>query len=91
MNEDHIEHISRSTNAISEWSIEFLKNIGISDNWVKYINLIFLVSVVVVLVFVVQYVTRIILQTILSRSARLSKADILENLSKRRFPHFLAM
>ena len=91
MNEDNIEHISRSTNAISEWSIEFLKNIGISDNWVKYINLIFLVSVVVVLVFVVQYVTRIILQTILSRSARLSKADILENLSKRRFPHFLAM
>lgn len=91
MNEDNIEHISRSTNAISEWSIEFLKNIGISDNWVKYINLIFLVSIVVVLVFVVQYVTRIILQTILSRSARLSKADILENLSKRRFPHFLAM
>jgi miniconductance mechanosensitive channel len=91
MNEDNIEHISRSTNAISEWSIEFLKNIGISDNWVKYINLIFLVSVVVVLVFVVQYLTRIILQTILSRSARLSKADILENLSKRRFPHFLAM
>lgn len=91
MNEDNIEHISRSTNAISEWSIEFLKNIGISDNWVKYINLIFLVSVVVVLVFVVQYLTRIILQTILSRSARLSKADILENLSRRRFPHFLAM
>ncbi len=91
MNEDNIEHISRSTNAISEWSIEFLKNIGISDNWVKYFNLIFLVSVVVVLVFVVQYLTRIILQTILSRSARLSKADILENLSKRRFPHFLAM
>lgn len=91
MNEDNIEHISRSTNAISEWSIEFLKNIGISDNWVKYINLIFLLSVVVVLVFVVQYVTRIILHTILSRSARLSKADILENLSKRRFPHFLAM
>ncbi len=58
---------------------------------VKYFNLIFLVSVVVVLVFVVQYLTRIILQTILSRSARLSKADILENLSKRRFPHFLAM
>lgn len=91
MNEDNIEQISRSTNAISEWSIEFLKNIGISDNWVKYFNLIFLVSVVVVLVFVVQYLTRIILQTILSRSARLSKADILENLSKRRFPHFLAM
>lgn len=91
MNEDNIEQISRSTNAISEWSIEFLKNIGISDNWIKYINLIFLLSVVVVLVFVVQYLTRIILQAILNRSARISKAHILENLSKRRFPHFLAM
>jgi len=91
MNEDNIEHISRSTNAISEWSIELLKNIGVSDNWVKYINLIFLLFVVVFLVFIVQYVTRIILQTILNRSARISKAIFLENLSKRRFPHFLAM
>lgn len=91
MNEDNIEHISRSTNAISEWSIELLKNIGVSDNWVKYINLIFLLFVVVFLVFIVQYVTRIILQTILNRSAMISKAIFLENLSKRRFPHFLAM
>jgi len=91
MNEENIEQISRSTNAISDWSIQLLRNLGISDNWVKYINLIFLIFVVVVLVFVVQYFTRIILQTILNRSAKLSRADILKNLSIRRFPHYLAM
>ncbi|HBG57690.1 mechanosensitive ion channel family protein [Proteiniphilum sp. UBA1028] len=91
MNEEKIEQISRSTNAISDWSIQFLKNLGISDNWVKYINLIFLIFVVVVLVFVVQYLTRVILQAILNRSAKLSRAEILKNLSVRKFPHFLAM
>lgn len=91
MNEENIEQISRSTNAISAWSMQFLTNLGISDQWIKYINLFFLMTLLVVLIFAVQYITRIVLQAILTRTARISKINILENLSKRRFPHFLAM
>ena len=91
MNEENIQQISRSTNAISEWSLGFLSGLGIPENWVNIINLVFLTEIVVVLVFVVQYLTRVILQTILNRVSRYSRAVFLKHLSERRFPHYLAM
>ena len=51
MDEEKIEQISRSTNAISEWSIQLLTDSGIPENWVKYFNLLLLLSVLVLLVF----------------------------------------
>ena len=51
MNEqEKIEQITQSTNAISEWSKNFLGNLGIGDQFIKYINLIFLIALVIVLV-----------------------------------------
>ncbi len=91
MNEENIEQIYRSTNAISEWSINFLSGIGVSNNWIKYINLIFMITVLVIIVFVVQYVTRKIIQVILNRSAKYSKVLFLKHLADRKFPHYLAM
>ena len=91
MNEENKERIIRSTSAVSEWSTGLLESIGVADNLVKYINLIFLMTVVTLLVFLVQYLTRVILQLILDRSAHITNAPILKNLSVRRFPHFLAM
>lgn len=91
MNEENKERIIRSTSAVSEWSTRLLESIGVADNLVKYINLIFLMTVVTMLVFLVQYLTRVILQLILDRSSHITNAPILKNLSVRRFPHFLAM
>lgn len=91
MNEENIQQISRSTNAISDWSIRLLQSLGIADNWVKYINLVILLIVLTVLVFVVQYLTRTVLQSALNRFGQISRAEFPKNLSKRRFPHFLAM
>ncbi len=91
MNEEKIEQITRSTNAISEWSIQLLTNLGIPDNWVKYINLLLLLLVLVLLVFIVQYLTRRVFQTILKRIAKVTGIVFLRNLSERRFPHYLAM
>ena len=91
MNEENIEQISRSTSAISEWSVNLLSNMGIADNWVKYINMILLAVALVVLVFIVQFITRKILQVVLNRSAKITGMPILYHLEQRRFPHFLAM
>ena len=91
MNEEKIDQISRSTNAISEWSIQLLTNAGISENWVKYINLLLLLSVLVVLVFMVQYLTRRILHSVLKRVSTMTGIEFLRHLSERRFPHYLAM
>ena len=91
MNEENIEQISRSTSAISEWSINLLSNMGISDNWVKYINTILLAVALVLVVFIVQFITRKILQVVLNRSSKITGMPILHHLAQRRFPHFLAM
>jgi len=91
MNDEKIEQISRSTNAISNWSIQLLTNLGISENWVKYINLLLLLLVLVLLVFLVQFLTRKILHLILKRTAKITGIEFLTHLSTRRFPHYLAM
>lgn len=91
MNEENIQQISRSTNAISDWSIQFLRDMGVSDGWVKYINLIIMLLILTVLVFIVQYLTRVVLNNVLGRLGQMSRGEFLANLSKRRFPHFLAM
>ncbi len=91
MNEEKIEQISRSTNVISEWSIQLLTNAGIPGNWVKYINLLLMLLVLVLLVFMVQYLTRRILNAALNRAARITGIEFLRHLSERRFPHYLAM
>lgn len=91
MNEEKIEQISRSTNAISEWSIQLLTHAGIPENWVKYINLLLMLLVVVLLVFMVQYLTRRILNSALNRAARITGIEFLQHLLERRFPHYLAM
>ena len=91
MDEEKIEQISRSTNAISEWSIQLLTDSGIPENWVKYFNLLLLLSVLVLLVFMVQYLTRRILNAVLNRVSRLTGIEFLRHLSERRFPHYLAM
>lgn len=91
MNEENIEQISRSTSAISEWSIGLLYNMGVTENWVRYINMILLAVALVFVVLIVQYITRIILQAVLKRSAKITKMPILQHLAQRRFPHYLAM
>ncbi len=91
MNEENIQQISRSTSAISEWSFRLLSGFGIPENWVNFLNLILLTVVLVLLVFIVQYLTRNILQTVLNRTSRFSGTTFLKHLSERRFAHFLAM
>lgn len=91
MNEEKKEQISRSTSAISNWSINLLNDIGISEIWVKYLNMLLLATALVIVVFIVQNITRYILRLILNRSAKITKIPILTHLEKRRFPHYLAM
>ncbi len=92
MNEqEKIEQISQSTYAISEWSKNFLASLGINDQFIKYINLIFLIALVVVLVYILQVVTRKILTAILKKSIKVKRISILEHLLERNLPRLVAM
>ncbi len=92
MNEqEKIEQITQQTNAISEWSKELLVNIGIGEQFIKYINLVFLIALVVVLVYILQVVTRRILTLILTKSVKIKKFSFLQHLLNRKIPHYVAM
>lgn len=82
MNEEKIEQISRSTSAISNWSINLLNDIGISEIGVKYLNMLLLATALIIVVFIVQNITRYILRLILNRSAKITKIPILTHLEK---------
>ncbi|MGV8962549.1 MAG: mechanosensitive ion channel family protein [Candidatus Saccharimonadaceae bacterium] len=92
MNENEkIEQIKQSTNFIRNWSMDFLSNMGISDQWIKYINLIFLIGLLIIAVYIVQVITRTIVTAVLKNMTRLKKLSFLKYLIKRRFPHYVSM
>ena len=92
MNEqEKIEQITQRTNVISQWSKDFLGNLGIGEQFVKYINLIFLIALVIVLVYILQVVTRKILRSVLARAVKMKRIAILEHLLNRKLPRLIAM
>ena len=92
MNENEkIEKITKSTNFIRDWSMNFLSNMGIEDQWIKYINLIFLIALIVIAVYLLQVITRTVVTAILKNMTRVKKLSFLQYLIKRRFPHYIAM
>ncbi len=92
MNEqEKIEQITESTNAIRNWSVDLLSGLGISEQFVKFINIIFLIALVVVLVYILQVVTRKILTLILTKTVKVKKFSFLQHLLNRKIPHYVAM
>ena len=92
MNEqEKIEQITQQTNLVRNWSMEFLSNLGISDQFIKYINLIFLIALVVVLVYLLQVITRKLLILILERTSKVKRLSFLQYALNRKLPHYIAM
>ena len=89
--QEEIEQITKSTHIISDWSIALLKHWGVGDIWIKYINAIFLLLILIVLVFVLQYLTKKALHLALRRISKITKLQLVSHLQQRKFPHLLAM
>ncbi|NLC49097.1 MAG: mechanosensitive ion channel [Bacteroidales bacterium] len=92
MNEqEKIEQITQQSNLVRNWSMDFLSNLGISDQFIKYINLIFLIAVAIVLVWVLQVVTRKILTLVLEKTSKVKRLSFLQYALNRKLPHYIAM
>ena len=92
MNEkEQIEQITQQTNLVRNWSMDFLTNLGINEQFIKYINLLFLIAVVVVLVYILQVVTRKILTAVLERTSKMKRLSFLQYALNRKLPHYIAM
>lgn len=91
MNEDRITQLTESTNAIGIWSKSLLTQIGIGDQWIDYVNLLFLLVILSALIFVVYYVTRAILKGVFNKMSAVPQMAFFKYLSNRRFPHYLSI
>lgn len=91
MNENGIEQVAQSTNAISQWSTEFLTNIGFKGEWIIYFNLIFLSLLLIVAVVILQFLTRFILQKIFKHIEKLPRMSFFARLRDSKFPYYFAM
>ncbi len=86
-----IEKITKSTNIISEWSIELLRQWGVPEHLITYINMLFLLALLTTLVFLLQFVTRKILRAVFTHLEKMPNMKFFGRLMHRRFPHYLAM
>ena len=92
MNEqEKIEQITQRTSMVRDWSMNLLSNMGINEQFIKYINLVFLIAVAIILVWVLQVVTRRILTVVLERTSKMKRLSFLQYALNRKLPHYIAM
>lgn len=91
MNEEKIQQITQSTHVISEWSKNFLNNLGVSGEWFNLINMFFLLIVTTVIVLIIYHITRVVLKRLFDRLSTLPRMSFIKHLKERKFPHYLSM
>ena len=79
-----------SSNFLSQWTFNKLTNWGLSDQVATYLNTAVLVILSVILVYIVQYLTRRIIYGVFNKVARFSNVTFFKYLVKNCFPPYLA-
>lgn len=94
---EHLEHTVEEaeyvefSKVITENIHNFLKDMGISNQWIDWVNLLVLLIIAVVIVFLLQWITNFILTQILKRVYRITNFSILNYALKNRLPHYLGL
>lgn len=92
INSGKVETLShQTTNMISDWSKDFLHNIGIPEHLVNMLNAVFLFVLLVILVYIVQWVIKKIIDAVLIRTGKLANIQFLHHLQINKFSRYLAM
>lgn len=79
------------TRTIAIWMEEFLKGLGVSDQWIIYTKVFVLLALVILIVLCLQYILRKILIFIFRRAANITKLSFLEYAIQNRLPHYIAL
>lgn len=91
MNDENIKQVEEHTGIISNWSQNLLKNIGFDEEWINYLNMIFLLILTVLVVAGVQWIVKWILTKVMKKTSSFKRLKIFGFLTNRNFPIFLAM
>lgn len=76
---------------IGQWMDKTLSGIGVSDQWIEYVKLIVMLAIVVIIVYLLQFLVRNILQFVFKRVANITKLSFFNYTVKNKLPHYLAL
>ncbi|MDO5663896.1 MAG: mechanosensitive ion channel [Bacteroidia bacterium] len=89
---DKVEALTQqTTNIIGGWSKNFLQNIGVPDAYIGIINAVFLLIVLIILVYIIQVLTRSLITLVLKRTVQITRLSVTNHLITNKFPKYLAM
>lgn len=80
-----------TTIVIAKWMQKVLSEAGVPDQWITYVKLIVLLAIVVLTVYVLQFVVRRILTFIFRRIEKITNLSFFGYTINHKLPHYLAL
>lgn len=80
-----------SANFVTHYTHDFLKNMGVSERWIDFVNLIIVLLAALIIVYILQKVVRIALSFAFKKMAKITKLSFFKHAEKNRLPHYLAL
>lgn len=82
---------SVSADFVTQHIQDFLKGVGISDEWIIYVNFAVTLLAAIFIVFILQKATNTILTFFFKKAKKITKLNLFDYAIKNRLPHFLAL
>ncbi len=80
-----------SANFITDHIHDYLRNIGIAEGWISFLNLLIILAAALVIIILLQKLVNYILTFILEKVHKLTKLAIFKYAVKNRLPHYLGL
>lgn len=80
-----------SANVVTEFMHDLLKNIGVSESWINWVNLLIVLAAAIVIVFLLQKITKYILTFIFRKAERITKLSFFKYAISNKLPHYLGL
>ncbi|MCD7971309.1 MAG: mechanosensitive ion channel family protein [Candidatus Azobacteroides sp.] len=86
-----IEMGKETVSSLGHYFYNHFINLGITEKWAVYLNLLILLSFIVVIVWIVLNATKVFLQALFRKSSQFERLPFLKYLLKNKLPYYLAL
>ncbi len=89
--EEKVEEIQESAFAITKWTKQLLQDWGVSADFINLFNLLLQLAIVIIFIWVFQWIARKLIVIILKQVRKLPKMELAGFLLENKFPTYLAL
>lgn len=79
------------SNLITENIHDFLRNMGVSDQWIDWVNLFILLAILILFIFVLQWVTKYVLTLILKKAHKITGFNFFDYTIRNKLPKYFGL